>query len=108
MKIKLISCLILFTLSLSLSALIPPDRPVRILVVTGGHDYNAESLREMLVSLSPDITYQMAEFPAAYDMFLPVNRGRYDVLVFYHMWDKITDDQARMFVDCIKSGKPVI
>jgi hypothetical protein len=62
----------------------------------------------MLTSFSPEITYQMAEFPAAYDIFLPVNRGRYDVLVLYHMWDKITDDQARMFVDCIKSGKPVV
>jgi len=85
-----------------------PAEPIRILVITGGHDYNAESFNEMLASLGPGIKYQVAEFPAAYDMFLPVNRGRYDVLVFYHMWDKITDDQAKMFVDCIKSGKPVV
>jgi type 1 glutamine amidotransferase len=85
-----------------------PPETIRIRVITGGHDYNAESFKDMLASFGPDITYQMAEFPSAYDMFLPVNRGRYDVLVFYHMWDKITDDQARMFVDCIKSGKPVV
>ena len=107
MKFLLSPLILILSVFNSVSARIPQD-PIRILVMTGGHDYNDESFKEMLTSLGPDITYQMAEFPAAYDMFLPVNRGKYDVLVFYHMWDKITDDQARMFVDCIKSGKPVV
>ncbi len=47
-------------------------------------------------------------FPAAYDMFLPENRDKYDVLVFYHMWQTITDDQAKNFADCIREGKPVV
>jgi type 1 glutamine amidotransferase len=102
--IVLILIIILFCLSVSG---IPPQT-IRILVITGGHDYKAEPFNEMLASLGPEITYQVAEFPKAYDMFLPVNRGRYDVLVFYHMWDKITDEQAGMFIDCIKDGKPVI
>ena len=108
MKIKLISSVFLFLASFSLFAINTPAKHIRILVITGGHDYKAEPFNEMLASLGPDITYQVAEFPSAYDMFLPVNRGRYDVLVFYHMWDKITDEQARMFVECIKRGKPVV
>jgi type 1 glutamine amidotransferase len=62
----------------------------------------------MLASLTPEITYQIAEFPAAYDMFLPENRDKFDVLVFYHMWQKITDEQAKTFAECIRDGKSIV
>jgi type 1 glutamine amidotransferase len=107
MKTFIYSILLIFATTFPLSA-DKPTKPIRILVLTGGHDYKAEPFNQMLASLGPGITYQVAEFPAAYNMFLPVNRDRYDVLVFYHMWDKITDDQARVFAECIKSGKPVV
>lgn len=83
-------------------------KPVRILVITGGHGYKVEQFNQMLASLSPEITYQVAELPGAFDMFLPENRDKYDVLVFYHMWQKITDEQAKTFVDCVAGGKPVV
>jgi len=82
--------------------------PVRILVITGGHSYKVEQFNQMLTSLGPDMTYQVAELPGAYDMFLPENRNKYDVLVFYHMWQNITEEQAKVFADCISSGKPVV
>jgi type 1 glutamine amidotransferase len=62
----------------------------------------------MLESLGPGITYKVAALPDAYDMFLPENRDQYDVLVFYHMWQKITDEQAKAFEECIRNGKPVV
>jgi len=101
----LLTCLVA---SSSLNGITPPARQIRILVVTGGHAYKVEQFNEMLTSLGDNITYQVVEFPAAYDMFLPENRGKYDVLVFYHMWQKITDEQAKNFSDCIKQGKPVV
>src|SRR5664280_1855379 len=55
-------------------------KPIRILVVTGGHEYNIEKFNKMLASLGDEIKYQVAELPAAYDMFLPENRNKYDVL----------------------------
>jgi len=82
--------------------------PIRLMVITGGHSYNKETFNDMLNSLGSNITYQVAEFPAAYDMFNPENRDKYDVLVFYHMWQKITPEQQKVFADCIRSGKPVI
>lgn len=85
-----------------------PANPVRILVITGGHGYKAKEFNEMLASLGPGIAYQVTEFPGAYDMFLPENRDKYDVLVFYHMWQEITDDQKKMFSECIGEGKPVV
>jgi len=83
-------------------------RPVRVLVITGGHDYNADEFNRMLSSLEPEATCRIAELPGAYEMFLPENRNSYDVLVFYHMWQNITPEQAGFFSDCIAEGKPVV
>jgi len=86
----------------------PPAKPIRILVITGGHGYKVEQFNQMLSALGNNITYQVAELPAAYDKFLPENRSSYDVLVFYHMWQKITDEQAKIFTECISEGKPLV
>jgi type 1 glutamine amidotransferase len=82
--------------------------PIRVLVITGGHDYDKEEFSSMFRSLDPDFTFSIAELPAAYDMFLPENRDKYDVLVFYHMWQTITPEQAKTLSDCIREGKPLI
>ncbi|HBE42135.1 MAG TPA: ThuA domain-containing protein [Bacteroidales bacterium] len=97
--------IVIVTFALSASK---PSGPVRILVITGGHGYKVEQFNEMLNSLGPEITWQVAELPGAYEMFKPENRNKYDVLVFYHMWQKITDEQANTFTECIKNGKPVV
>lgn len=86
----------------------PYAKPIRILVITGGHDYKVEQFNQMLAGLGENITYQIAKFPGAYDMFLPENRSKYDVLVFYHMWQIITEEQAKAFADCISQGKPLV
>jgi type 1 glutamine amidotransferase len=106
---KLISILLIALSTLSVSgAFFPSNKNIRVLVVTGGHSYNKETFNEMLNSLGSNYIYQVVEFPAAYEMFNPENRGKYDLMLFYHMWQKITPDQQRVFADCIKSGKPVI
>jgi uncharacterized protein len=82
--------------------------PVKILVITGGHHYDKPSFDEMLHSLGSHITSQVVEFPTAFDYFLPENRGKYDVLVFYHMWQKITPEQEKIVAACIREGKPLV
>jgi len=81
---------------------------IRILVVTGGHNYNKTTFNEMLNSLGKNITSQVVEFPAAFDQFQPEKRNNYDVLVFYHMWQKITPEQEKVFAGCIREGKPLV
>ncbi len=81
---------------------------IRILVITGGHDYNKDQFNQMLAGLGDNISYQIAELPGAYGMFLPQNRNRYDVIVLYHMWQEITDEQAKTFSECIREGKPLV
>ena len=67
-------------------------KPIRVLVITGGHAYKAEPFNQMLDGLGKGISCQVVSFPEAYTMFSLENRKQYDVLVFYHMWQKITED----------------
>lgn len=108
MKKTAISILVGLFALLLFSGLAFPVRKIRILVITGGHDYKVEDFNQMLNSLGDNITYQLAELPKAYEMFLPENRSKYDVLVFYHMWQQITDEQAKNFSECIIEGKPLV
>lgn len=108
MRSRLIISLLLIVFAISLSAAEKPAREIRVLVITGGHDYKKDKFNEMLSSLGENITYSIAELPAAYSMFLPENRSSYDVLVFYHMWQSITPEQARSFSECIREGKPLV
>src|SRR5664280_531863 len=108
MKTRIFFTLIFLALLVCVFAATPPSKPIRILVVTGGHEYNIEKFNKMLASLGDEIKYQVAELPAAYDMFLPENRNKYDVLVFYHMWQTITVEQENMVADCIRLGKPLV
>jgi hypothetical protein len=108
MKTKTSVLLIFLVFSFLLAASDPPSKTIRILVITGGHDYKVVEFNQMLASLGDNITYQISELPAAYDMFLTENRSKYDVVVLYHMWQTITDEQAEMFADCIRQGKPMV
>jgi uncharacterized protein len=108
MKVKHLFSIVFIVLSTLLSATIPTSKQIRILVVTGNHTYNIEKFDQMLASLGENISYQVAELPAAYNMFLPENRSKYDVLVFYHMWQNITEEQKKVLAECIRDGKPVV
>ena len=105
---KLFYLLFLMLIELNYSYCSSQTKPIRILVITGGHDYNIEKFNQMLGGLGNDISWHVAELPGAYDMFLPENRNKYDVLVFYHMWQTITVEQEKILADCIRQGKPLL
>ena len=106
---KVLSISLLFSaLLLLFSVEILAKHPIKILVVTGGHNYDKPSFNEMLNGLGKNLSCQVVEFPAAFDQFLPENSGKYDVLVFYHMWQKITHEQEVAFTQCIQEGKPLV
>jgi type 1 glutamine amidotransferase len=108
MKTLLSILLLFFSVFSFSSAAVKPAVPIKVLVITGNHGYNKETFNAMFDSFGNAITYQVVEFPGAFEMFRPENRNKYDVLVFYHMWQKITPEQERIFADCIREGKPVV
>ncbi len=84
------------------------QEPVRILVITGGHDYDKVAFTGMLEELGDGFTFEIKEFPDAFNLFLPENRDNFDVIVFYHMWQTITSEQKQTFSACIRDGKPLV
>ena len=108
MKKYIIILSFLFLTLLIISSTFAEKDTIRILVITGGHDYQKEQFNKMFASLGENITYKIEELPGAFNMFLPENRSKYDVLVFYHMWQSITPDQEKVFSDCIREGKPLV
>lgn len=81
---------------------------IRVLVVTGGHDYNQSTFTELFESMSGSISYKILPFPEAFSMFTPQKRNESDVVVFYHMWQTITEEQKSNMIDCFREGKPLV
>jgi type 1 glutamine amidotransferase len=108
MKAFLSSILLLFFFNSFVIGDSLPKNKIRVLVITGNHSYNKETFNAMFESIGNSISFQVVEFPVAYEMFLPENRNKFDVLVFYHMWQKISVEQKKVFADCISEGKPVV
>jgi uncharacterized protein len=108
MKTRYITLIFLLSAFFLLSGHAEAKPGIKVLVITGGHSYDKPSFNEMLNNLGKNITCQVAELPEAYDQFLPENRKNYDVLVFYHMWQKSTPEQEKIVADCIREGKPLV
>jgi type 1 glutamine amidotransferase len=81
---------------------------IRVLVITGGHDYDQTSFNGMFESMSGSISYKIIPFPEAFSMFTPERRKEFDVVVFYHMWQTITAEQKNDMIDCFGQGKPLV
>jgi len=108
MKLRVAASFLLIFLLVFFASAETPSKIIRVLVVTGGHDYKKEQFNMMLTSLGEKISFKIEELPGAFSMFLPENRDKYDVLVFYHMWQSITPAQAKSFEECISQGKPLV
>lgn len=81
---------------------------VRVLVVTGGHDYNQSAFNALFESMSGSLSYKVVPFPEAFSMFKEKRRSEFDVVVFYHMWQPITEEQKGDMIDCFRQGKPLV
>jgi type 1 glutamine amidotransferase len=81
---------------------------IRVLVVTGGHDYNQSTFTGLFDSMSGSLSYKVVSFPEAFSMFTPQRRNEFDAVVFYHMWQTITDEQKGNMIDCFRQGKPLV
>jgi len=80
---------------------------IRILVVTGGHEFEQEPFFRLFQD-NPEITFQAVEHPKAHAWFKPEAAKNYDVLVLYDMHQEISDDAKTNFIARLKEGKGLL
>jgi type 1 glutamine amidotransferase len=80
---------------------------VRVLVVTGGHDFEKEQFFKVFKD-NPDISLQAVEHPKAQALFQAGAAKDYDVIVMYDFNQPIDDEAKANFVARLKEGKGLV
>lgn len=80
---------------------------LRVLIVTGGHDFEREPFFAMFDSFQ-DVEWREVKHPEANKLYAPDQRRTYDAVVLYDMPQEITDEQKTWFVETIKEGKGLL
>ncbi len=87
---------------------------IRVLLVTGGHDYEHEPFMAVFKSY-PDVIFTHVKHPENGNALDPPKKSdeyvegfKYDVIVLYDMWQKISDETKKHFVTLLKRGKGLV
>jgi len=80
---------------------------IRVLVVTGGHDFENEPFFKLFKD-NPEINYRAVEHPKAHALLKADAAKEYDVLVFYDMHQEISDEAKADFLARLKEGKGLV
>lgn len=80
---------------------------VKILIITGGHDFEREPFFNMFAQMD-GIEFTSVEHPAANTIYATESLANYDVLVYYDMNQDITDEQKAAFLNMVKNGKGLV
>ena len=75
----------------------------RVLIVTGGHGFEKEQFFQVFKD-NPEITYEAVEHPSAQARFATDESAKYDVVLLYDMYQKLTDEVKTNFVLLLKYG----
>jgi uncharacterized protein len=80
---------------------------IRALVVYGGHDFETNQFFRVFQD-NPELTFTAVEYPKAQAFFRPDEAKKYDLLVFYDMWQNISEEAKSDLVSMVKGGKPLV
>jgi len=83
------------------------QKKIRVLIVTGGHGYEHKPFYNVFDSI-PSITYDTLVQPQANALIASPAVNRYDVLVFYDLYDLITPAQQEAYTGLLKNGASMI
>jgi len=78
-----------------------------ILLVTGGHSFDTSEFFNLFMSyerMSVDTISQ----PRANKLLEEMNNSEYDVIVFYDMWQDITENQKKAFHNLLNNGTGIV
>ena len=85
----------------------PQAGPIRVLVITGGHDYETNRFLQLFKDTA-GLSVQTAAHPAAQDWLKPDKAKDWDVLVLYDLWQDITEAEKADFLARLKEGKGLL
>jgi type 1 glutamine amidotransferase len=80
-----------------------PAKKIRVLLFTGGHDFEVKPFYEMWDAL-PGITYTRATMPKDAGLLKPGLEKEYDVVVTYDMSPDISAEQRKAFLELLDAG----
>ena len=83
------------------------QKKIKVLVVTGGHGFDHKSFYNVFDSI-PSITYDTLVQPQANALIASPEINRYDVLVFYDLFDLISPAQQEAYIGLLKKGVSMI
>jgi len=83
------------------------EKNIRIMLVTGGHAYDTIQFFRMFDSLE-GITYTHFGQPKANAAIAAGEAEKFDVLVFYDMWQNISESEKKAYLKLTKEGKPFL
>jgi type 1 glutamine amidotransferase len=83
------------------------QKKINVLVVTGGHDFDHPSFYALFNAI-PSITYDSLVQPQANALIASPAINKYDVLVFYDMFDSISAAQQQAYIRLLKKGASMI
>ncbi|RIH66984.1 hypothetical protein D1164_00700 [Mariniphaga sediminis] len=82
-------------------------RPVKIMLVTGGHSFDTLQFFQLFDSLE-DVDYTHFPQPEANRAIARGEAQHFDVLVFYDMWEDISETEKQAYLDLTREGKPFL
>lgn len=82
-------------------------RPIRVLVVTGGHAFDHTEFFQMFDG-QPDIIWSEARLPEATAHFAPDKGGEYDVMLWYGFAQKLGEQDRKNILALLEAGKPLL
>jgi len=104
MKKRAILTFILAILFLSFNA---SANKLRIVIITGGHDFDRVSFFQMFDSFK-NLTYLELKHPEARVQLGTIDLKYFDAVVFYDMPNKITDEEKNAYYRLLKAGKGLL
>jgi hypothetical protein len=95
------------TMVVFISGNVDVQRDVRILLTTGGHDFQEDPFFELFDKL-PGVEYTHVKLPDSAHLLKPGLEEACDVIVMYDMVESITEDERRSFVRLLQKGIGIV
>ena len=97
----------LFLTLFLLPAFLIHAQTITIMLVTGGHKFDTLEFFDLFDAME-NVEYEHFEQPKANAELLKNKAEGYDVLVFYDMWNTISEPEKKAYIELTREGKPFL